>query len=509
MRKLGLVIGLSVAALLSACGGGGGSSGDTHEAYSITLRADKKQLPINIAHTGAGIGAYAPYTTTLYVEAREGSKPIPGGEDIFSCNIVQGFESGALYYLDGDDEHEDDDGNPLAYRSVVLGSNSGAATFHFHASNKAGTARVMCSVTNPRDNQVSSAAVDIVVGANTGMPASVLAVAQEPRYLGSQLNQSQIRNNVGIQAFVMDDANQPIPDPAAGTANVQVYIKPTGASDGARIMAGSQPYSNLLNLATNGGVASFALSSGPGRGVILLELTTDRYDNNVSNGIQDPVAQLLAVPVVDAIAQAPLAITTTDLTATNGNAFAYALEATGGVPPYTWTVLGGLPPGLSHSGGVISGTPKAPPGEYSVAVRVTDDAGMTAAATIKITVSGDLPLDPLVMTGCTSDVNTACKLPNATLNQAYRYAFSATGGDATETIAWNFAGLPSWLSGSATGNTGVVIGTPWQTPPTTTPPTPAATCGIYNFFVTATRGDLTVTRQMSVEVVGTTAVPCP
>ena len=111
MRKLGLALGFAVAALVTACGGGGGSPGDTHEAYSITLRADKKQLPINIQHYPAGIGAYAPYTTTLYVEAREGSRPIQGGEEIFACNIVQGFESGALYYLDGDEDHEDDDGN--------------------------------------------------------------------------------------------------------------------------------------------------------------------------------------------------------------------------------------------------------------------------------------------------------------------------------------------------------------------------------------------------------------
>ena len=508
MRKLGLVIGLSVAALLSACGGGGGSSGDTHEAYSITLRADKKQLPINIAHTGAGIGAYAPYTTTLYVEAREGSKPIPGGEDIFSCNIVQGFESGALYYLDGDDEHEDDDGNPLAYRSVVLGSNSGAATFHFHASNKAGTARVMCSVTNPRDGQVSSAAVDISVGSSTGMPASVIGIAQHPGYLGTQFNPNSIRNNVGIEAFIMDDANQPIPNPAAGVANLQVSIIPipgSSASDGARLLAGSgQQYSNLLNISTNGGVGLFSLSSGPNRGVILLELTTDRYDNNITNGIQDPVSQYLAINAVDAVATAPLAVTSTDLKATNGSSFAYALQATGGVPPYTWSASG-LPSGLTLNGGVISGTPKAPPGDYSVSVSVTDDVGATASATIKITVDGDLPLDPLVISGCTADVNTACALPDAILDQPYRRAFSATGGDPTEAVEWDFVGLPtSWLTDATTGNTGVISGTPLST--VGTPPT---ACGTHNFFVTASRGTMTVTRQFSLRVVGTTATPCP
>ena len=497
MRKLGLIIGLSVAALLSACGGGGGSSGDTHEAYSITLRADKKQLPINIAHTGAGIGAYAPYTTTLYVEAREGSKPIPGGEDIFSCNIVQGFESGALYYLDGDDEHEDDDGNPLAYRSVVLGSNSGAATFHFHASNKAGTARVMCSVTNPRDNQVSSAAVDIVVGASTGMPASVNAIAQQPGYLGSQFNPNSIRNNVGIQAFVMDDANQPIPNPAGGAPNLQVRIVPTAASEGARIMAGSQPYINLLHISTNGGVGLLSLSSGPNKGVILLEFMTDRYDNNVSNGIQDSVVQLMAVPVVDAVAQTPLTIADAELSATNGVPYAYALQAEGGVPPYTWTALGGLPSGLTlNPSGVISGTPKAPAGDYTVAVQVTDATGKPVTANLTLTLGGAMPLDPLAIVGCTGAINEPCKLlPNAEKGKLYTYILSTSGGDSAQVPAWTFT-PPGPTNGLTFAGTGIIHGTP-------------AACGVHTFVASVKQGTLTVTRQMSIEVVGTTASPCP
>ena len=496
MRKLGLALGLAVAALVTACGGGGGSPGDTHEAYSITLRADKKQLPINIQHYPAGSGAYAPYTTTLYVEAREGSRPIQGGEEIFACNIVQGFESGALYYLDGDDEHEDEDGNPLAYRSVVLGSNSGAATFHFHAGTKAGTARVMCSVTNPRDNQVSSAAVDIVVGASTGMPASVNAIAQQPGYLGSQFNPNSIRNNVGIQAFVMDDANQPIPNPAGGAPNLQVRIVPTAASEGARIMAGSQPYINLLHISTNGGVGLLSLSSGPNKGVILLEFMTDRYDNNVSNGIQDPVVQLMAVPVVDAVAQTPLTIADAELSATNGVPYAYALQAEGGVPPYTWTALGGLPSGLTlNPSGVISGTPKAPAGDYTVAVQVTDATGKPVTANLTLTLGGAMPLDPLAIVGCTGAITTPCKLPNAENGKLYTYILSTSGGDSAQVPAWTFT-PPGPTNGLTFAGTGIISGTP-------------AACGVHTFVASVKQGTLTVTRQMSIEVVGTTASPCP
>ena len=496
MRKLGLALGLAVAALVTACGGGGGSPGDTHEAYSITLRADKKQLPINIQHYPAGSGAYAPYTTTLYVEAREGSRPIQGGEEIFACNIVQGFESGALYYLDGDDEHEDEDGNPLAYRSVVLGSNSGAATFHFHAGTKAGTARVMCSVTNPRDNQVSSAAVDIVVGASTGMPASVNAIAQQPGYLGSQFNPNSIRNNVGIQAFVMDDANQPIPNPAGGAPNLQVRIVPTAASEGARIMAGSQPYINLLHISTNGGVGLLSLSSGPNKGVILLEFMTDRYDNNVSNGIQDPVVQLMAVPVVDAVAQTPLTIADAELSATNGVPYAYALQAEGGVPPYTWTALGGLPSGLTlNPSGVISGTPKAPAGDYTVAVQVTDATGKPVTANLTLTLGGAMPVDPLASVGCTGAITTPCKLPHAEKDKLYTYILSTSGGDSAQVPAWTFT-PPGPTNGLTFAGTGIISGTP-------------AACGVHTFVASVKQGTLTVTRQMSIEVVGTTASPCP
>ena len=119
MRKLSLALGLSMAALLGACGGGGGSPGDTQLVYTITLRADRTALPTNIAGQPAGIGAYAPYTTTLHVEAREGGKPIPGLKDAFACNLAAGLETGALYYLDGDDEHEDEDEGKLCRARLV------------------------------------------------------------------------------------------------------------------------------------------------------------------------------------------------------------------------------------------------------------------------------------------------------------------------------------------------------------------------------------------------------
>lgn len=503
MRKLFGAAAVVISSMLTACGGGGGSPGEIKLPYSISLRAAKTQLPINISNQRASIGAYARYTTTLYVEAREGSAPIPGGEDIFACAVVQGLDSGVLYYLDGDDKHEDDDGNPLAYRSVTLGSNSGSNSFHFHAGDQSGTARITCSVTNPNDKRTHSASVDIVVGGATGKPASVIAAIQVPQYLGSRDNTELIRNNVGIQAFLTDDANQPIPDPSA--ANLQVSIRTSGfasdASAGARLLSGAQSGS-VIQARTIGGVGLISLSSGPKRGVILLEFTTDRFDNNVSNGIQDPVTSLKTVSVVDAVAKTPLAFSGGDsITATNGLNFFTSLSAEGGVPPYSWSVVGALPTGLTlDDQGILRGTPKVAPGDYGVVLRVTDSTGAMISRNTNINIKGAL-IEPLVfdLTGCTGDVNTACPLPDAPVLQSFVYAFSASGADATKDIKWTYTNIPEWLENTATtGSTGIIGGTP-----------KLADCGVHRFIVTGLQDTLSVSRQVSINVVSSATVICP
>lgn len=511
---------LALTAALSACGGGGGSSGTVSAEYQITLRADKTLLPLNVAGSPAGIGVYAPFTTTLYVQASVGGQPIPGGTGIFGCNLVQGLESGALYYLDGDSAHQDATTKaPLAYRAVTLDSNSGAASFHFHASAKAGTARITCSVVDPRDKQQKSASVDIAVGGATGQAASISAIATYPT-LGTQGNLNNVRTSTAIEAHVLDDANQPVPAPAK--ANLQVAIASSGvAATGARLLAGAQSGS-VVQVSTIGGVGLFSLASGPNEGTILLEMTADRFDNDVTNGIQDPIVQLLAVSVTAGNPAAPAAVPlalgdAAPPAGTNGLPYSYAFSAKGGVAPYTWTALGGLPDGLSlSSSGILSGTPVVKqPGVFNIAVRVTDSQGASITANVALTIAATPGTDPATnvlsinLSGCGADVNTACSLsiPNPTTPAPvpapafyYQYVLSVTG-PGTGNAAWAMTQNPGWLA--LDGANGILSIT-WANAMTA----PALQdCKSGAFFITAARGGVSTMRKVQL-VIGSGAGTC-
>ncbi len=87
-----------------------------------------------------------------------------------------------------------------------------------------------------------------------------------------------------------------------------------------------------------------------------------------------------------------LAVSTTSLTAGTVNIpYQGFLSATGGVPPYTWTITAGsLPAGLTlATNGLISGTPTAT-GTSSFTVQVTDSESpaVTATGNVSLTING-------------------------------------------------------------------------------------------------------------------------
>jgi hypothetical protein len=122
-------------------------------------------------------------------------------------------------------------------------------------------------------------------------------------------------------------------------------------------------------------------------------------------------------------AAAALSVLTTRLPdATHDKAYSYTLQASGGIPPYTWTVsTGALPGSLSlASGGAISGTPPGVAGDTTsnFTVQVSDHAYQPSVLT--------QPLSILVRAGSLSR-NDTCSTATPVYNGVIRASISPYG----------------------------------------------------------------------------------
>ena len=109
-----------------------------------------------------------------------------------------------------------------------------------------------------------------------------------------------------------------------------------------------------------------------------------------------------------------------------GVTYSAILSASGGVPGYTWSVSGSLPPGISLlPNGVLSGTPTVA-GTTTIVVRAADTylSGATRSLTIVVAPSGT-PSKPTIASG---------NLAAGMVGQPYNATLSATGG--TQPYQW-------------------------------------------------------------------------
>lgn len=177
-----------------------------------------------------------------------------------------------------------------------------------------------------------------------------------------------------------------------------------------RVVSGTLPPGLQLNTVT-GVLSGTASSVGTyGFGVEVGDAGTQTARANYSITIGDP-----------------LTIITGDLSAPFEQAFSQTLQASGGFPPYVWSLAGGtLPPGLSFNApnATISGTP-AVSGSFSVTFQVRDQAQQTASKTITISVS--LPPLPAVSFGGLPDTSGPAQQPAVALSIGSAFPAEITG----------------------------------------------------------------------------------
>jgi hypothetical protein len=235
----------------------------------------------------------------------------------------------------------------------------------------------------------------------------------------------------------------PPPVPTITTTSLPGGTVGSAYSQSLAASGGTPPYAWSLDA----GTLPPGLTLGPGGA--LTGTPTSAGTSTFTVRVTDDLDQTDTQELTLVVAPPPVpTVTTTSLPGgTVGSAYSQSLAATGGTPPYAWSLdAGTLPAGLTLSpGGTLSGTPTSP-GSSTFTVRVTDDLDQTDTQELTLVVAP--PPVPTV---------TTTSLPGGTVGSAYSQSLAATGG--TPPYAWSLdAGtLPAGLTLSPGGT---LSGTP-------------------------------------------------
>ncbi|MBI2353473.1 MAG: choice-of-anchor D domain-containing protein [Deltaproteobacteria bacterium] len=165
----------------------------------------------------------------------------------------------------------------------------------------------------------------------------------------------------------------------------------------------------------------------------------------------DSGSQTAQTPLSITINPVPTILTTSLANGVLGLAYSQSISMTGGTLPVSWSISGGLPPGLTFNtgSGTISGT-ATNTGTFTPTISVTDAAGAISSKALSITVNPALD----IATPTSGDGSPS----KATANTAYSFAFTTNNGGISP-YTWSVVngGLPFGMVVNA--NTGVLSGT--------------------------------------------------
>ena len=206
---------------------------------------------------------------------------------------------------------------------------------------------------------------------------------------------------------------------ALGIVGAAYRRPPQGSYSAPAVTGGTPPYLG----ASPSGTAGLSLTprpplspAYPRRKLTFTVQVTDNNSVTASKQFTLAVSSNLAITTASPLPEA-----------TTGAAYSRTLVASGGVPPYVWTVTaGGLPTGLAidPASNSIAGTPTAS-GAYAFTLQVADASG--ASTTRDFTLAVNLPPLPSVSMDGLQDPANAADQPSFSVSLATPYPPQLTG----------------------------------------------------------------------------------
>lgn len=344
MRAFNRCLGLLAASLmLASCGGGGGSGGDgafqPTPSGTITITATAATLPLNRDNVGPFFGS--PFMSELDIVWRRANGDLVSGQEVaVAINPVSVASFSTLddpstpIVLDGNGNYQSGNEFLDELGSGPVDVTGGHATIFVHSSSTAGVATITVTARDTAANTTISKTFQLTVNnIASSLPASI-AVDATPNHV--YLQETGGSNSTIVSAVVRDGGGQFVPDTGGGNNgynNVQFEVV-GGASSGtlSALGAGGSQTGATVKTRTVQGVASASFRAGSIQGPVQIRVTADRADNNVDNGIADPLVGTESVIVSDGklfslaiTSPTEDAITTGNITGTTGPNGTYSL----------------------------------------------------------------------------------------------------------------------------------------------------------------------------------------
>lgn len=301
---------LAASLMLVSCGGGGGSGGDgafqPTPSGTLSITATASQLPLNRDDVGPFFGS--PFMSELDITWRRANGDLVSGQEVAVAITPVTVASFSTLDDPATPIELDAQGNYLRGNEFLdrLGSGpvdvtGGHATIFVHSSSTAGVATVTVTARDTASNTTISRTFAITVNnIASSLPAS-LAVNATPNRV--YIQETGGPNTTIVTAVVRDGGGQFVPNPGSGNTsfnNVQFDVV-GGANYGtmSALGAGGSSTGPSVKTRTVQGVASASFRAGTIQGPVQIRTTVDRADNNVDNGITDPLVSTESVVVSD------------------------------------------------------------------------------------------------------------------------------------------------------------------------------------------------------------------